>query len=153
MPPSPPSSAGRRGARLALTSLVLLAGAGHLALGLMMALAPRSFYEQIGAYPPFNDHYVRDVATFYVALGAVLLVAAGRRRWQVPLLAFATLQYGLHVLNHLLDVGDAEPGWLGPANLIALAAIGAGLLWLLRRAGDAPEAQPDDAPRGGGGRR
>ena len=55
-----------------------------------------------------------------------------RAAWQVPLLAFATIQYALHVLNHLWDVGDTEPAWLGPANLVSLALIGAVLLWMLR---------------------
>jgi hypothetical protein len=134
---TPPSASGRRpGARLAVTTLVLVAGLYHLALGVMMALAPRTFFEEIGAYPPYNEHYVRDVATLYLALGAVLVAATRRRAWQAPLLAFAVLQYGLHLVNHLVDVGDSEPGWLGPVNAIVLAAIGAGLWWLLRRTGD-----------------
>jgi hypothetical protein len=30
------------------------------------------------------------------------------------------------------DVADADPGWLGPANLVALVLIGVLMGWLLR---------------------
>jgi len=45
-------------------------------------------------------------------------------------LAVAFLQGGLHALNHLLDVGEARPFWLGPFNLVALT-VAAALLGLL----------------------
>ena len=40
----------------------------------------------------------------------MLLVAVARTSWQVPLLVFALLQYALHVINHLWDVADSDPG-------------------------------------------
>jgi hypothetical protein len=118
--------------RIALRPLLALLGAYHLLLGTAMVIVPRTFFDDVASYGPFNDHYVRDVATFYLALGAVMLVAVARASWQTPLLAFATLQYVLHVLNHLWDIGDADPGWLGPANVASLALIAAVLFWLLR---------------------
>jgi len=127
--------------RIALRPLLALLGAYHLLLGVVMVLAPRTFFDEVAAYGAYNDHYIRDVATFYLALGAVLLVAVGRTAWQVPLLVFALLQYGLHVLNHLWDIGDADPGWLGPANAVSLALIAAVLVWLLR-GGSEREARP-----------
>ena len=123
-----------RAARLALRPLLLIAGAYHLALGAFMVVAPRTFFDEIAAYGVYNDHFIRDVASFYLAMGAVLLLAVGRRSWQVPVLVFCVLQYGLHVLNHIWDVSDADPSWLGPVNLIVLALIGAGLWWLWRAA-------------------
>jgi hypothetical protein len=113
--------------------LFLVAGAYHLALGVLMTAAPRTFFDEIGAYPPYNDHYLRDTATFYLALGAVLIIAAARRSWQIPLLVFAVVQYALHVVNHVWDVSDTEPAWLGPANLASLVLVTAALWWLLRR--------------------
>ncbi len=130
--------------RHALRPLLLLVAAYHLLLGLAMVLIPRTFFDQFAAYGAYNDHYIRDVATFYLALGAVLVVAVARASWRVPLLAFATVQYALHVLNHLWDVADASPGWIGPANVVSLALIGTVLWWLLRRAGEAP---PSPTPR------
>jgi hypothetical protein len=118
--------------RIALRPLLALLGVYHLLLGIVMVVAPRTFFDELAHYGAYNDHYIRDVASFYLALGAVLLVAAARVSWQVPLLAFATLQYALHALNHLWDVADADPGWLGPANLAALVLIGVLTGWLLR---------------------
>lgn len=118
--------------RLVLRPLLALVGAYHLALGAVMVLAPRTFFDDIATYGAYNDHYIRDVASFYLALGAVLLVAVARASWQVPLLAFATVQYVLHVINHLWDVGDTDPGWIGPVNVVSLALIAVVLLWMLR---------------------
>ena len=100
---------------------VLALGLVQLGLGLWMAAAPESFFDAIGGFGPFNDHYVRDVSTFYLALGAGLVVAWRRPAWRVPVLAVAALQYAFHVVNHVVDVGDAEPGWVGPVDAIALA--------------------------------
>jgi hypothetical protein len=121
-----------RAARLALRPLLLVAGAYHLALGALMVIAPRTFFDEIAAYGPYNDHYLRDVATFYLAFGVVLLLAVRQRSWQVPVLFLCLVQYGLHLLNHLWDVAETEPGWLGPVNAVVIALVGAGLWWLLR---------------------
>ena len=118
--------------RLALRPLLALLGLYHLLLGVAMVAAPQTFFDDVATYGAFNDHYIRDVASFYLALGVVMLVAVAKVSWQTPLLAFATLQYALHLLNHLWDVSDTDPGWLGPANAAALALIAAVLLWLLR---------------------
>ena len=61
-----------------------------------------------------------DVATWYLALGAATLVSVRRVSWRVPVLALALVQYVLHALNHLIDIGEADPAWLGPANFVSL---------------------------------
>jgi uncharacterized protein YjeT (DUF2065 family) len=124
--------------RHALRPLLVLVGAYHLLLGLVMVVAPRTFFDQFAAYGSYNDHYIRDVATFYLALGLVLLAAVRHASWRVPLLGFATVQYVLHELNHLWDIADANPGWIGPANVVSLALIGAVLWWMLRQAREPP---------------
>jgi hypothetical protein len=123
-----------RAARLALRPLLLIAGVYHLALGAFMVVVPRTFFDEIAGFGAYNGHYIRDLASFYLAMGVVLILAVGRRSWQVPVLFFCVLQYGLHVLNHIWDVSDAEPEWIGPVNLVILALIGAGLWWLWRAA-------------------
>jgi hypothetical protein len=66
--------------RIALRPLLALLGVYHLLLGVAMAAAPRTFFDDVATYGAFNDHYIRDVATFYLALGAVLfwLLRGGR---------------------------------------------------------------------------
>jgi hypothetical protein len=62
-----------------------------------------------------------DVAAWYLALGAVALVALRRESWRIPVIALAFVQYALHSLNHLIDVGEADPGLARSANLVSLA--------------------------------
>lgn len=118
------------GAR-ALPALLVALGAGQLLLGLALWLVPGTFFEEIGPYGARNDHYMADLATFYLALGVAALVALRRPSWRVPVIALALIEYVLHALNHLIDVGEADPEWLGPGNLIAVALTGALLAWML----------------------
>ncbi len=110
----------------------VLLGVSQLALGAWMALAPESFTDTIGGFGPFNPHYVRDVSTWYVALGLALVVAAARPTWRIPVAALALVQYLLHLVNHVVDVGDADPGWAGPLDAVLLAAFAVVLAVLLR---------------------
>jgi hypothetical protein len=111
--------------------LLIAFGVGQLVLGLLLWLAPGFFFDEIGPYGTRNDHYMGDVATWYLALGGAALVAVERVSWRLPVLALAFLQYVLHSLNHLLDVGEADPSWLGPANLASLLATTVLLGWML----------------------
>jgi hypothetical protein len=85
----------------------------------------------VGPFGTRNDHYMRDLATFYIALGAAGLVAARRPSWRVPVLALATVEFVLHALNHLADIGNADPKWNGPVTFAAVAASAALLGWML----------------------
>jgi hypothetical protein len=105
----------------------------QLVTGLLLWIAPGFFYDEIGPYGPRNDHYMGDLATFYLALGGVGLIALRQVSWRVPVLALAVIAYALHSLNHLIDVGEAEPSWLGPANLALISLSTLLLAWMLKR--------------------
>ena len=111
---------------------IIVLAVGQLGLGLWMMLSPKSFFDSFAGYGIRNDHYIRDVATFYLALGLVLLVASRRASWRVPVLFFAVLQYAFHLVNHVVDIADSHPGWVGPANVVSLALVEVLLLILLR---------------------
>ena len=111
--------------------LLALFGAAQVVLGLLLWITPGFFFDEIGPYGVRNDHYLGDLATWYLALGAATLVAVRRPRWRVPVLALAFIQYALHSVNHLIDVGDAHPKWLGPANLASLVLTTLLLAWML----------------------
>ncbi len=115
-----------------MKALLIAFAVGQIVLGLLLWLAPGFFHEQIGPYGQRNDHYMGDLATWYLALGAVALASVRQVSWRVPVLALAFLQYALHSLNHLVDVGEADPGWLGPANFASLVVTTALLAWMLR---------------------
>jgi uncharacterized membrane protein len=115
----------------ALTVLIAVFAVVQLLLGIGLWATPGFFYDDIGPYGPRNDHYMGDLGTFYLAQGAVTLAAVRIVSWRVPLLAFAVLQYALHTVNHLIDVGEADPEWLGPANLASIGLTTALLGWML----------------------
>lgn len=106
----------------------------YLAEALFMTISPHAFYESIGGFDAYNPHYLRDVATFSAALGAGLAVAVTRPAWRVPMLAVSTLQYGLHSVNHLVDIDIAHPRWTGFFDFFSLLLATLALAWLLRTA-------------------
>jgi hypothetical protein len=103
-------------------ALVLLA-AVQLFLGAFLAIAPGTFADKIAPYGQATDHFLRDIATFYLAIGAALLLAVARQAWRVPILFLVLIQYVLHSANHLIDIGGTDPGWLAPFNFVSLALI------------------------------
>jgi peptidoglycan/LPS O-acetylase OafA/YrhL len=107
----------------ALKALILALVVVNLALAAWMALWPGSFSRTIGGFGVRNDHYVRDVATWSLALGLALLASLWRRSWRVPLLFMAALQAVLHLVNHVTDVGNADPGWIGPLDVVLLSVL------------------------------
>ena len=111
--------------------LLALFGAGQLVLGLLLWITPGFFFDEIGPYGARNDHYMGDLATWYLALGAATLVAVRRPGWRLPVLALAFIQYALHSVNHLIDIGGADPDWLGPANFASLVLTSGLLAWML----------------------
>jgi hypothetical protein len=111
--------------------LLLVFAVAQLVLGALLWLTPGFFFDEIGPYGTRNDHYMGDLATWHLALGAVALVAVERAAWRLPVLVFAFVQYALHSLNHLIDVGEADPEWLGPANLVALVLTCVLLAWMI----------------------
>ena len=59
--------------------ILVVFGVTQLLTGLLLWLTPGFFYEEVGPFGPRNDHYMGDVATFYLALGAVVLVSRPAR--------------------------------------------------------------------------
>jgi hypothetical protein len=112
--------------------LLALFGAAQLVLGLLLWLTPGFFFDEIGPYGVRNDHYLGDLATWYLALGAATLVALRHASWRLPVLALAFIQYALHSVNHLIDIDHAHPHWLGPANFVSLVLTTILLAWMVR---------------------
>jgi len=120
-----------RGASVVGAGLLAFA-AYHFVIAALMIFAPHAFFTNIGPFGVQNDHYLRDTATFNVAFGVSLAIAYWRVGWRTPILCCVALQFALHAINHLADIGAAHPHWLGPADFISLALATALLAWLAR---------------------
>lgn len=116
--------------------LLLVVGVTQVATGVLAFFAPGAFYDIVAGYPPENHHFLMDVGSWQIALGAITLYGAGRPDWHVPLLGFVTLQYALHTVAHIIDVGDSDPSWQGPFAVATL-----GLLTVLLAAAFVRERQ------------
>jgi hypothetical protein len=104
----------------------------HFAIAALMVFAPHTFFTDIGPFGVQNDHYLYDTATFNLAFGVSLTVAYRRVSWRTPILCCVALQFALHAINHLADIGSAHPRWLGPFDFASLALATAALAWLAR---------------------
>lgn len=113
--------------------LLIALAAVQLITGLLLWITPGFFHDEIGPFGARNDHYMGDLATWYLALGGALLVAVRRESWRVPVLALALVQYALHSINHLIDIGEAEPSWVGPADFVSLTLATVLLAWMLKQ--------------------
>ncbi len=121
-------------------------GAYHLALGALMAIAPDTFFAEIGPFGVQNDHYIRDTATYNLAAGAVALVAVSRRSWRIPVLVFLVIQFALHSVNHLVDIDEAVPSSVGVFDFVALVVATVLLAVLLVRTREKKALTPDGQP-------
>ena len=105
------------------TTKVVSAAAGLLlvATGLWAFAAPRSFFESVATYPPFNKHLLHDLG-----LGATLLLALAWADGLLVALAGVGLGATAHALAHWLDreLGGsaADPWYLSAFTLVLLAA-------------------------------
>ena len=112
------------------TWIVAILGVLHLTWGVGAVAAPRWFFDNFpgfgrhwtAAYPPYNEHLMTDVGAAFLALGVILVIAAGMRDRKVTnvvligLLVFSTA----HLVFHSRDRGSLTGADLA-ASLTALA--------------------------------
>src|SRR5687768_6656253 len=134
----------RRHMRWLRLGLVVLAAMALLP-GVWGTIWPRSFFDDfpgagnawVAAFPPYNEHLVRDVGAFYLGYG-VLMLAAGlvtrRRLVQVALLSWlvATIPHGIFHIRHLDELETAQ-ATLQSIVLGAMVLLPLWLLWLSAR--------------------
>ncbi|MEY2449011.1 MAG: hypothetical protein QOH79_2487 [Acidimicrobiaceae bacterium] len=77
---------------------------GFFALqGVWAFVAPRSWFDALATFEPFNEHFVHDIGTFQMGIGVAAVVSAFRVKAIVAGLAgLATFQV-LHVVSHVID--------------------------------------------------
>ena len=122
------------GAQTDVVTIALLStGAITLLTGLWAFVSPGTFYDVIAAFPPRNDHFLRDIGSFQVALGVAAVYGARRTTCRTPMLGVFTLMYALHAISHLINISDAESDALGVVEFVLLAGAALALAGLFAR--------------------
>lgn len=110
--------------------VTLLGAAMFVLLGVWALVSPRSFFDTIATYDPYNPHLIHDIGAFQIGLGAVLLLAAFPERIDGLSAALLGVAAGAtaHVVAHLLDLGlGGNPASDIPTlTILALALLAAG---------------------------
>lgn len=111
--------------------LVVLTGLGaafFLVFGLWPLLDPRSFFDQLAHFDPYNAHFLHDIGAFQVGIGTTLAMALWRRTDAIfAALAGAGVGAAFHVANHIRDteLGGSVSDTVGLAVVAVLLLLGA----------------------------
>jgi hypothetical protein len=101
-----------------------VAAAFWLVFGVWAFVDPASFFDQIATFEPYNEHFLHDVGSFQIGLGAALVFAL--LRWNALAAALGGTAVGsvIHVVSHVMDSDkggrDSDPVGLG---ILALATV------------------------------
>lgn len=98
------------------------------AQGLWAFVSPRSFYDALATFEPFNAHFLRDIGAFQIGIGVAGVVSALRTSAVVVGLTGLAAVQVVHVVSHVIDRdAGGRPGFditaLGLAALLTLAAL------------------------------
>lgn len=90
-------------------------------------LVPRSFFEQVATWTPYNDHLIRDVGAFQLGIGIGLAAALLRASARLAALIGATAAAVLHTVSHVVDYGEggrsSDPYILGVIALVLCVSL------------------------------
>jgi hypothetical protein len=125
----------------------LAAGIGGLvftALGVWALVAPRSFFDTLARFEPYNQHFLQDIGAFQIGLGVVLLLAALPAVADALMAALFGVGIGsaLHTASHVVGV---DLGGNPATDIPALAILSMVLLvagWFRYRALRSTPPQP-----------
>ena len=82
-----------------------VAGAGSfVGFGVWGMAAPRSFFDRLATFEPYNQHLIQDIGAFQIGLGSVLLLAVlfpGAGPLAVALVGTG-IGAGAHVVSHVV---------------------------------------------------
>ena len=96
--------------------------------GAWALVAPRSVYNILATYPPYNHHLFHDVGAFQLGIAAALVAALARRAALAVGLWGGAVAGSLHAVSHWIDAdlgGRPSDPWL--LSLLAVVLV-AGLI-------------------------
>ncbi|HLY25113.1 MAG TPA: hypothetical protein VKQ72_02160 [Aggregatilineales bacterium] len=108
--------------------VVLAEGVYWLLTGLALLLLPRLFYNSVGDFGVYNQHYMGDAGAFAAGLGLGLIIAYRDPVRHRALIAIAVIASLIHVANHLYDDFLSGEGFPRHFLLETLPLLGLALL-------------------------
>ncbi len=105
----------------------LVTGGMFVVLGVWALVAPRSFFDTVAVFEPYNAHFIHDIGAFQLGLGAVLLIAAFVRDALLVALSGVAVAATAHLLSHVIDrdLGGTPSTDIPFFAVIAVVLIGA----------------------------
>ncbi len=141
-------------ARRVRVGLVILAVPTTIT-GLWAIVAPASWYADYGhgiappsAFGAYNEHFVQDLGSGYLGIGAVLVCASVWLQRHVVMTALiGFLVFTLpHLVVHVVEPGKLDrAGYLFTTGVLAIGALLAFWLWRLNARRDVDSANTPDA--------
>ncbi len=106
-------------------AVAIIGGVGFVALGLWAMVAPRSFFDALATFEPYNRHFLQDIGAFQVGLGAVLLLAGVPARADGLTVALVGVGVGaaLHAVSQVVGRGLGGTPQTEIPSFAALAAL------------------------------
>ncbi len=121
-------------------AVAVVSGVSLVALGVWAMVAPRSFFEALATFEPYNQHLLQDIGAFQVGLGAVLLLAGVPARADGLTVALVGVGVGavLHTVSHIVgrDRGGTPATDIPSFAALAVLLLAAGAFrWRYARLG------------------
>lgn len=96
----------------------------YVVLGLWAFAAPRSFYDTVATYPPYNEHLFHDLGAFQLGLGAAalagLLFADALTAVLTGIAAGSVLHEVSHITDRMLGGRPSDPYTVGAVALVVV---------------------------------
>ena len=105
--------------------------ASFVGFGVWAMAVPRSFFERVATFEPYNQHLIQDIGAFQIGLSSVLLLAVGFPG--AGPLAVALLGTGIgaaaHVVSHVVgrDLGGRPEVDIPVFAVVAALLVAAGV--------------------------
>jgi hypothetical protein len=119
--------------------VALIAGISFVVLGLVALVSPRWFFENLGNYPPFNEHFIHDIGSFDLGIGAGLLAALRVASGLSAALVAAAVGSSAHAVAHIMDRGQGgDPSHPYVFSVLALILVWAAITSIRKDTDKAP---------------
>ncbi|MEU0553222.1 hypothetical protein [Dactylosporangium sp. NPDC006015] len=109
------------------TAALVLAAIINGGPGVWAFFAPRSFYDVIATYPPYNEHLFHDIGAFELGLTAAILISLVWRDGLSVALFGGSVGATVHAVAHFLDrdLGgrSSDPWTLGAVAVVLTAGL------------------------------